>query len=253
MTEAERDAISNPAEGLTIYNTDDNCLNIYVGYWRNLCTSDPNTATITFDGKDYENVYNPATGETWLDRNLGASQVADNLDDFNAYGDLYQWGRAADGHQTIVWTSSNASDGADQNRETTNQATSDVPGHDDFIKGFFDWRDPENDNLWQGVNGTNNPCPSGYRVPTEAEWAAERQTWTSDDRAGAYASLLKLPAAGYRALTDGSLSSSGLDGLYWSSTVSNQGDAKILFFSDTNASMLSFDRAYGFSVRCIKD
>jgi hypothetical protein len=35
----------------------------------------------------------------WLDRNLGATQVATSLNDSDAYGDLYQWGRAKDGHE----------------------------------------------------------------------------------------------------------------------------------------------------------
>jgi len=46
---------------------------------------------------------------TWLDRNLGASKVADSMDDNASYGDLYQWGRGADGHEernsTITTTS----------------------------------------------------------------------------------------------------------------------------------------------------
>ncbi len=42
----------------------------------------------------------------------------------------------------------------------------------------YDWRSPQNDNLWQGVNGINNPCPSGYRLPTEAELEAERLSWS---------------------------------------------------------------------------
>ena len=62
----------------------------------------------------------------------------------------------------------------------------------------YDWRSPQNDNLWQGVNGINNPCPSGYRIPTEAELDAERLSWSSDNSAGAIASALKLPMAGYR-------------------------------------------------------
>ena len=53
-------------------------------------------------------------------------------------------------------------------------------------------------NLWQGVNGINNPCPSGYRIPTEAELDAEHLSWSSDNSAGAIASALKLPMAGYR-------------------------------------------------------
>jgi hypothetical protein len=44
-------------------------------------------------------VLNPATGKTWMDRNLGAAQLATASNDVAAYGDLYQWGRFSDGHQ----------------------------------------------------------------------------------------------------------------------------------------------------------
>ncbi|GHB53105.1 hypothetical protein [Mongoliitalea lutea] len=44
-------------------------------------------------------VINPRTGRVWMDRNLGASQAATHISDNLAYGDLYQWGRGADGHQ----------------------------------------------------------------------------------------------------------------------------------------------------------
>lgn len=43
-------------------------------------------------------VSNPVTGRTWIDRNLGAGRQATSRYDKEALGDLYQWGREADGH-----------------------------------------------------------------------------------------------------------------------------------------------------------
>lgn len=190
------------------------------------------------------NVTNPETGRTWMDRNLGASRAATSSTDEQAYGDLYQWGRAADGHQK-------------RDSETTSTLSdSDQPGHGDFITSSsddnFDWRSPQNDDLWQGVNGINNPCPTGYRLPTEAEWNAELNSWSSFNATGAFNSPLKLPVAGYRSGSSGSLLNVGSSGGYWSSTVSGS-DARPLGFNGSAAYMVSNGRADGISVRCLED
>ena len=39
--------------------------------------------------------------QTWMDRNLGARRVATAVDDVFSYGNYYQWGRPADGHEII--------------------------------------------------------------------------------------------------------------------------------------------------------
>lgn len=55
--------------------------------------------TITMQGLNYGVIASPHTGRLWLDRNLGASQVATSSTDTLSYGDLYQWGRETDGHE----------------------------------------------------------------------------------------------------------------------------------------------------------
>jgi hypothetical protein len=134
-------------------------------------------------------------------------------------------------------------------------SSGDVPGHGDFItvsSAPNDWRSPQNDNLWQGVNGVNNPCPSGYRLPTEAEINAERLSWSSNNAAGAFASPLKLPMTGGRSRINGSISLVGSYGYYWSSTVNGTNSRDLLFYG-SNATLFSDVRAGGRSVRCIKD
>jgi hypothetical protein len=185
-------------------------------------------------------VTNPVTGKTWMDRNLGASQVAISSTDANAYGDLYQWGRGTDGHQC-------------RNSATTGALSStDQPGHGYFIIVSGDWRSPQNDNLWQGVNGVNNPCPSGYRLPTETEINAERLSWSANTSVGAFASPLKLPMAGLRDDSNGSLNGVGTYGGYWSSTVSGAVSRRLGFVS-SDADMSGLNRALGLTVRCLKD
>jgi uncharacterized protein (TIGR02145 family) len=186
------------------------------------------------------------TGRIWMDRNLGASQVATSSTDANAYGDLYQWGRRADGHQC-------------RNSATTSTLSStDQPGNSSFILTSTepdDWRSPQNTNLWQGVNGVNNPCPSGYRLPTETELTAEHTSWSSQNSPGAFASPLKWPLAGYRDYISDTISDVGTGGTYWSSSSSTvfTTSSSDLYFGSSYADMEASVRAYGFSVRCIKD
>ena len=121
-----------------------------------------------------------------------------------------------------------------------------------FCTGSYHWLSTPKDDLWTGTAAENNPCPSGYRLPTNAEWNQERLTWTSNNAAGAYASSLKLTVGGYRTYNDGSIYNVGSTGDYWSSTV-NGIYARTLYFYSSNAHMDASYRANGFSVRCIKD
>ncbi len=188
-------------------------------------------------------VTNPTTGLTWMDRNLGASQVATSSTDQNAYGDLYQWGRRADGHQCRT------------SPTTATLSSVDQPAHGNFIlapNAPYDWRSPQNTNLWQGVNGVNNPCPNGYRLPTETELNNERLSWGSNNGAGAFAAPLKWTLAGYRNGGNGTLYVVGSGGYYWSSAVSGT-DSRYLYFSSSSAYMNDYNRSYGFTVRCLKN
>ncbi len=240
LSDTERDALyQDVPQGMIIYNTTDQQLQVFINNkWFPLSMGTYEDAPFEFN-----DVTNPTTGTIWMDRNLGASQAATSSTDSDSYGDLYQWGREDDGHEKR--TSST----------TSTLSSSDTPGHSDFITNGsspYDWRSTQNDNLWQGASGINNPCPSGYRLPTQAEWLAELDTWSSNNAAGAYASPLKLPVAGRRSGSDGSLGLVGSYGYYWSCTV-DVSYSRHLRFSGSYAGMLSSYRATGYSVRCLKD
>lgn len=199
----------------------------------------PNSPTNNVPSIIFANVTS-ANGRIWMDRNLGATRVATSSADTSAYGDLYQWGRGNDQHQLR------------KSATSTILATSDVAGNTNFIlpsSSPYDWRIPQNINLWQGVNGINNPCPSGYRIPTEAEWNTELLSWTSKNADGAFASPLKLTMAGNR---DMFINNTGVYGSYWSSTISGEG-SRYLYTDNKGSFTLTHNRSYGGSVRCIKD
>ena len=185
-------------------------------------------------------VYNPITGRTWMDRNLGAESVATSIDDANSFGDLYQWGRPNDGHQL-------------RNSATINTlSNTDTPGHSDFILGSSDWLTNPNDNLWQGVEAQNNPCPEGFRLPTEDEFETERQSWSSNDAAGAFASPLKLSVGGARSRMSGAIGNIGTFVGYRTSTISGS-EVRLMGIALANAFMGTRDRADGNCIRCIQE
>jgi uncharacterized protein (TIGR02145 family) len=190
------------------------------------------------------------TGRVWMDRNLGASRVATNLNDEQAYGDYYQWGRNANGHQLKT------------SKTTTSLSSTDKTEHDLFIlapENPNNWRNPKKDNLWQGVNGINNVCPNGFRVPTIFEWQEEVATWTSKNDDGAISSPLKLSDTGFRN-TNGRLTNVGEFGYYWSSTIYSSESVKAENFTFDGGNTYARHgpgegtvRGEGLPVRCIKD
>ena len=203
-----------------------------------------------------------STGKIWMDRNLGASRAANAKNDYQAYGCLYQWGRGNDGHASITYTmgqedgwGNNA--GSAVNGSTNTLSSSDNPGNALFIKSGtnlpYDWRSPKNNNLWQGATGINNPCPTGYRVPTRTEFAAEITAYSINGGTSAYNSLHKFPLAGDRAFDSASVRDQGVDAMYWTSTASDKQAYTISIQPSAVYTNVDNGRAGGHSVRCIKN
>ena len=193
--------------------------------------------------------------QTWMDRNLGARRVATAINDVLSYGNHYQWGRPADGHEISVWNGATPTSGRGFYDATALEAlaTSDAPGNANFILTNvtpFDWRSDNNNNRWATAN--QGPCPVGYHVPTDAQWATADSFGAWNNNTDTYNSALKLPSAGYRDRINGLLINQGTYGYYWSSTVSGT-NARSLYFSSAAANTHFYHRAHGFTVRCLKD
>ena len=193
-----------------------------------------------------------ATGRVWMDRNLGASRAGQTSTDFQAYGCLYQWGRGNDGHASISWTASTA--GSPVNGTTGTLATTDTPVNALFIDNGTDWRSNNNNTRWQRGTQVNNPCPSGFYVPTDLEITAEYTQYAITNAATAYANG---PGTGFRFVLPGyrsgaSLASKGGSIHIWSSTVSGTNSLNRINTANGSYSNADF-RNQGFSVRCIKN
>ncbi|MDV3949342.1 hypothetical protein CMT75_12545 [Elizabethkingia anophelis] len=133
---------------------------------------------------------------------------------------------------------------------------------------------PKPDGSWNDTTKTaNDPCPSGYRVPTSTQWQAViannnvERVGSWQDGAGNYASALyfknpsnirtlMLPTAGYRSRDYGWLSDRGYFGFYWSSSSEVNPDgypyAYYLLFSSMRE-VVSNSRTNGFPVKCIAE
>ena len=255
----QRNGIANPAAGLVIYNTDINCLEVWNSTtWVNLCTVAPppvapeacdndvsdGTGTIVqmfydFDGDgvgefswcarevglDTDNAdgdNDPTTGtieQVWLDRNLGAWRVATASNDAQGYGDLYQWGRAMDGHQKRYQLNNDPIEGGGSQGGFANGAwfnsnnATNNPTDTRFIIRVID---PEGDwvvdnNFDRWITGDNIPCPVGYTVPSLADFDEADDSFTTS----LIDSPLRLPSPGARNGIDGFDFAVGFRSLHW--------------------------------------
>ena len=202
-------------------------------------------------------------GNIWLNNNLGAhyaninhanfnpSQQATSATDYLAYGSLIQWGRKPDGHELITYT--NATTGNAVNGTTS--TNSDAPADALFIlepNSPYDWRSSQSNTLWATEASANNPCPVGFRVPTDEELTILVNSSSITNSATAASSILKFTVPGNRYYSDGSLYVVGSYGYYWSSSVSGTSASRRDFNSGGTDTLNSY-RAYGLTVRCLKD
>ncbi len=217
------------------------------------------TGCVTFNYKGQPVIYTTVRGtdgKIWLQQNLGSSQVAAAQADADSYGDLFQWGRWDDGHQA-------------RNSSTTTVPSANNPiglnGITSFILGSGPswWSANATSDQWTAANSSSiavekgaDPCKAigqGWKLPTQAEWAAAVASEGISNPATAYNSKLKLPVAGNRSFLDGSFSYMGQRGYYWSSDIASSG-GKYLYIGSSSANAGSGgQRAQGQSVRCIKD
>ncbi|NDV47727.1 hypothetical protein D0T49_11780 [Paludibacter sp. 221] len=207
----------------------------------------------------------------------GSGVTPDNMKLSPVYGDLYQWGRKTDGHQKRT-------SAATTTLSTNNDATLPASISGSFIKAPsypYNWVDVTKavtaDLNWRNQkNATYDPCPTGWRVPAQGEWSdifrggsapgvkatAVTNTWSWYSAGGTNGYEVKpdgetttlfLPAAGYRAYSNGELYTVGVNGYYWSGSLSSVYSLNLAFNGSIVYPAALDSRSRGFSVRCIAE
>ncbi|PHR56876.1 MAG: hypothetical protein COA44_07135 [Arcobacter sp.] len=207
-------------------------------------------SNVTHKGITYETVISPYTGKVWLDRDLGASQVCITATDANCYGDYYQWGRSADGHEKF-------------NSLTTNVLYGNLSGGVNFVTNSsspYDWTTADiNGGIrsanWSKLDGSS-VCPVGFRVPSITELNAETNSLNTANLS-AFDSFLKLAYAGFRQsnnvlLYQGQssfLRTISINGIYTSIT----SGSNTAIMGDYFLNGQTHQNITGINIRCIRD
>ena len=213
-----------------------------------------------------------------MDRNLGATSATPG--DAGALGLLYQWGRKDPflnsfsislnnlAKSTIFWPSVVSS--------TSMSTVTDMPTT--FLKyndqSSYNWYFTNDDTLWTESNRAKSiydPCPPGWRVPdggSNGVWSkasgsvflSHYKSYDSTNKGMNFSgkfgadNTIWYPATGHRDSYDGSVSDVGNRGYYWSATSIGICSYEMVFGSGDFANLSTSDyRAYGCSVRCIKE
>jgi len=256
MTTQQRNAISTPVEGLTIYNTDKSSLEWFTGEGWFTAVKNVETGTVTdVDGNTYVTV--KIGSQWWMAENLKTTKYSNNTPIENPTGNT-AWENNTLG--AYVWYSN-------------------AIGNKHLYGALYNWH---------AVNNTNGLCPAGWHVPTDAEWTTliayidpgarpdPDDYIQSNSAGGRLKSMRTSPDAhprwnspnlgasnifdfsglpGGSRGTNGVFYNIGFYGFWWSSTEYYTSGAwyRYLHYGDGDVVRFNHAKTNGFSVRCLRD
>lgn len=235
MSTTARDSIDKPVEGLVVFNTSNNVLEVYNG-----------------------TVWNSATSKFIC----GSSQIADTA------GNYYKTVKI--GNQ--CWMAENINIGTmvagsidqDDNSTLEKYCYNDSEDSCKSLGGLYQW-----DELMQysSINA-QGLCPDGWHIPTDAEWCTLERAidltidcntigWRGID---AGTSLKQGGISGFNSLFAGHRNTAntfdkfGADAYYWTSTTGTTGAwNRNINNNETSTARNDISKNYGLSVRCLKN
>jgi uncharacterized protein (TIGR02145 family) len=150
------------------------------------------------------------TGQEWMAYNLGASRICESIDDEQCFGDYYQWGRNADGHEKLnselfYDTINRSKYNKFENGEWVEKQIQKENSNGNFIVGYSDcyWWSDINDtvdlrpNKIMDLQSKWNVCPNGFKIPDIDNFLKEKDFFNNSTPSEVFQKL-KIPTAGYR-------------------------------------------------------
>lgn len=235
--------ISSPATGLLVYNTATAGTapnDVVPGYYYNSGTESNVRWTRLSDGKtDFQSTQ--IGNKIWMNENLNVNNYRDGTTIPQVIDDT-EWSNLTTG--AWCWYNNNSANG-------------------DVYGKLYNW---------YAVADSRGLCPTGWHVPTDAEWtllettlggnaggklkAAGTSLWTTPNTGATNSSGFAGLPGSFRSYM-GTFNNLGNMGFWWSATeVANYpSDAYYRYLGNNTGTLIrnNYGKSYGFAVRCIKD